>query len=60
MEWICVKDRMPVEDTRCLVYHDDGLVRIGRVINGEFGSVLNIDLEWADVTHWMPLPEPPK
>lgn len=60
MKWISVKDRMPVEDTRFLVYHDDGVVRISRVINGEFCSVLNIDLERAYVTHWMPLPEPPK
>lgn len=60
MEWISVNDKIPQEGTRVNVYHTDGVVRIGMVINGRFGSVLNKDLERADVTHWMPLPEPPK
>lgn len=56
MEWISVKDRLPEEDTWVLVYS-----RQGRYTN------LKVDYihggKWFHsfyVTHWMPLPEPPK
>ncbi len=56
--WISVKDRLPEEDVRVLVY-----------INSE-RSYTKIDTDrikygkwirwYKDVTHWQPLPEPPK
>lgn len=60
-EWISTKDRLPEEDGEVLA------VLFGRVymvwhlaITKQFetpsGMVWGID----DVTHWMPLPEPPK
>lgn len=57
-EWISVDEKLPDEDIRVLVY-----------INSD-RSYTNIDTDrfskgtwvrwYKDVTHWMPLPEPPK
>ena len=57
-EWISVKDRLPEEDIRVLVYinSDRSYTKLDtdRLSNGKF-------VRWyKDVTHWMPLPEPPK
>lgn len=54
-KWISVKDRLP-EPTYCVL------------VVGAYGEMeidaLGTDGEWMgmveDVTHWMPLPEPPK
>jgi len=63
MEWISVNDRMPPYLSKCLV------------TNGEYVKLSwskDEDPAWCsiqageediwldDVTHWMPLPEPPK
>lgn len=53
MEWISVNDRLPKDRTKCLVYgeiikYDISYYHKGFYIGNEF------------VTHWMPLPEPPK
>lgn len=57
-EWISVKDRLP-EDA----------VRVGVCVKSERSSMTmdtdrmlhGIWVRWGrDVTHWMPLPEPPK
>jgi len=56
--WISVEDRLPEDDIAILVVDD------GRVIAGRFeceqwflvGTYINLH----DVTHWMPMPEPPK
>lgn len=58
-EWISVNDRLPVECTRVLVYMNlrpgaYTLCDTDRLVNGRW-------VRWGDyVTHWMPLPEPPK
>ena len=57
--WISVKDRLPDEDVRVLVYlHSDRsytTMDTDRLLNGKW-------VRWGalDVTHWMPLPLPPK
>ena len=56
-QWISVKDRLPNENTRVLVYAKQGCymnLRIDYICNGGmwFYSMM--------VTHWMPLPELPK
>ena len=68
-EWISVKDRLPEK-------HDKYLVRVPSKLRGcehciwligynpKFGFY-DADPEWGDipvddVTHWMPLPQPPK
>lgn len=63
MEWISVKDKLPESGKRYLV----------QIIEPYFGTkmidILRYDSsDWvydgmpvlANVTHWMPLPEPPK
>jgi hypothetical protein len=51
-EWIPVSERLPDEEARVLA--TDGT----DVFDSEYMSG---NWEWcADVTHWMPLPEPPK
>lgn len=63
-EWISVKDRLPDTNTDVLVtvfWCGRWQVKIGwRLKSGEW----NVKAGFADsvlpVTHWMPLPEPPK
>ena len=61
-EWISVKDRLPEDNTNVLVYRGS-LISVYTYIGHN---------EWEDdygywsrtdddgITHWMPLPEPPK
>ena len=62
-EWISVKDRLPEEKVNCIVYYqhayrdNDGYWAIGFCFYD--GEKFRIDLLYK-VTHWMPLPEPPK
>ena len=62
-EWISVDDRLPEDGVRVLAAHDDGVVRIG-ICRGYFPAVMSKKHEkafgFAEVTHWMPIPEPPK
>lgn len=64
-QWISVKDRLPEEGKLVLTYGPDGIIDVlaryrvsknswkwGR--DGEFITLV------FDITHWMPLPEPPK
>jgi hypothetical protein len=56
-EWISVKDRLPEIDSDCLVYLKTGQITVDRfrgLHNGEWRYVFNF------VTHWQPLPSPPK
>lgn len=53
-KWISVEERLPKPTYCVLVYGDEGEMEI---------DALGYDGEWmgyVDVTHWMPLPEPPK
>ena len=62
VEWISVKDRMPLEDVEVLGYSPHPISPIMIVMYLE-----NLGLGWCngedqflEITHWMPLPEPPK
>ena len=62
-EWISVNDRLPEAWKQVLIYsrHDfcESAVYIG--IPGKWRVTWNHEMLEADsVTHWMPLPEPPK
>lgn len=61
-EWIPVTERLPEDGVRVLAAHDDGVVRIG-ISRGYFPAVVSKNnakaFGIAEVTHWMPLPEPP-
>ena len=58
MEWIPVTERLPERNYNCLVC-DDGVVLEGymNLVSGWY-DFLGDKLKF--VTHWMPLPEPPK
>lgn len=55
-EWISVKDRLPENGTKCLVYTN----------RGEYGGCEityyndGFYIQYSDVTHWQYLPQPPK
>lgn len=56
MRWIPVSERMPDEDGDYLCAFDDGFLCTASFLDGDWGL-------WADageVTHWMPMPEPPE
>ena len=62
-EWISVADRLPEEKVNCIVHYkhaycdNDDYWAIGICFYD--GEKFQIDLSYK-VTHWMPLPEPPK
>ena len=62
-EWIPVDERLPEEKVDCIVHYkhaycnNDGYWAIGFCFYD--GEKFRIDLAYK-VTHWMPLPEPPK
>lgn len=60
-EWISVEERLPSNETRVLIMHGD-VVATG-VWSGLSWSAFSIDRPiniYREVTHWMPLPEPPQ
>ncbi len=58
-EWISVKDRLPLIDKRYLTYdiYNHILIRHYRNKGKRFSNMKKYS---EMVTHWMPLPEPPK
>lgn len=68
-EWISVKDRLPEEDVSVLVFGSSGLF-IGSYDYGnkymesywssEKYKHIECTEDYEPVTHWMPLPQPPK
>lgn len=53
-EWISAKDRLPEYGQKVLVYPSSYFVTLDKHgWTGNNGSM-------AGITHWMPLPEPPK
>lgn len=56
-EWISVKDRLPEKNQLILIYAPDAdqlKIRIG-LFDREINTYHNLG-----ITHWQPLPEPPK
>jgi|GEM_PF-3400668 len=55
-EWISVKDRLPEIGVMVLVHRLEGYYSVDqyRQLHGEIRSFM------YNVTHWMPLPSPPK
>ena len=62
-EWVSVKERLPQEKVNCIVHYkhaycdNDGYWAIGICFND--GEKFQINPAYK-VTHWMPMPEPPK
>lgn len=69
-EWISVKDKMPPRHEDVWCYNADGYSFEGRVCYGMHapfftyprgdGNASNTAPSWINVTHWRPMPEPPK
>jgi hypothetical protein len=59
IEWIDVKDRLPEKENEYLVFGIN--VTTLNFIEGEwYSDVFNAIIDKKLITHWMPLPEPPK
>ena len=56
--WIKCGDRMPEENIRVLTYAEGRIEIAQRDEMGWYSSELWFDFD--EVTHWMPLPEPPE
>lgn len=60
MEWIKVEDRLPEEEQELLMTYNN-LVMEGIFSGGKFYyNPFSTLLEQEGITHWMPLPLPPK
>lgn len=63
-EWISVEERLPEVDTNVLVVTANGSFKVARCNIYHNGTLVlwatNDGLGERAITHWMPLPEPPK
>ena len=57
-EWISVKDSLPKDDEIVTICTEKGFVYAGELIGDTW--FLDNDSWTENVTHWMPLPQPPK
>lgn len=60
-KWIDVNDRLPEDRIHVLVYCDECGVAVGFFNScGNLWKVDGLCYGKTEITHWMPLPEPPK
>lgn len=62
MKWTRVKDKMPTDYDYYIIHGDFG-VTVATLYKGTFYREIdeyNDPAECINVTHWMPLPKPPK
>ena len=57
-EWISVDDRLPEKDEIVIICTDKNFIYAGELIGDTW--FLDNDSWTETVTHWMPLPQPPK
>ena len=60
MEWISVKDRLPLETKKVLFIDKEYGMNVGFYFNKMWSIQFRYDLGISKVTHWQELPEPPK
>ena len=58
-EWISVEERLPETEGKYLVCTANGNIGVGNFID-YYGTGKRLCFDTWAVTHWMPLPEPPK
>ncbi len=58
--WISVKDRLPEDGVRVIVWASGALATGATVDNCVRGTWIYSPLMGLAVTHWRPLPDPPK
>lgn len=61
-EWISVKDRLPEKRKDVLCFFQDGIMQRSIIEISWIDSFQRFMYEeiYGEVTHWMPLPEPPE
>lgn len=63
-DWVSIKDRLPKDGQDILVYLHNGEETRIAPCNYDKGAwydcVMNCAVAISNITHWMPLPEPPK
>lgn len=59
MEWISVKDKLPLLYDRVLCLYETGTMEVSFRVSKK-GFCYEEFKTTGKVTHWMPLPEPPK
>ena len=62
-EWVSVNDRLPEEAVDIIVYTNKKRIAFGYLYDGHFrdeGHEIMANWNIGEVTHWMPLPQPPK
>jgi len=57
--WFSVKDRLPPENIRVLILCKDGYIEIEKITYPKDNNLWSC-ISKEDITHWMPLPQPPK
>lgn len=58
--WIPCSERMPEVETRVLLAHENRDIMIGELCDIKIFDTDNGFVKLEDITHWMPLPEPPE
>ena len=56
-EWISVKETMPKDNIAVLVWEKQGFAYVDECENGKWKIG---EQNLAVITHWIPIPEPPK
>lgn len=60
MKWISIEEQLPPNNIDIIMFHDVLGIYTGYVLNGEYYFYAYGEPFYNHVTHWMPLPEPPK
>lgn len=65
--WVSMKDELPPERTKVIVYTEDGDMYMDMMYVNKFKEGIDKYIfgnqfieRWQTVTHWMPLPKPPR
>ena len=59
-KWISAKERLPEEGEDVLAYLGEGIFEICWTLKDGCWETRDSYLDMDAVTHWMPIPEPPK
>lgn len=62
MKWISVDNKLPNDGEEILIFscEDKNNISIGYRKHNFFFDLIDFTITPINVTHWMPLPEPPK
>ena len=58
--WVRCEERLPDDSRDVIIFHTSGIVGVGSFIRPNWYQWYSGGGLPVDVTHWMPLPEPPK